>query len=296
MSNPDQIQRFLFDDTQVRGVVTGLQQSYQAILARDSYPRPVQLLLGEMMAACAAISTMMKFDGRLSIQARGEGALSIIQAECDNQADIRAIARWQGDISDELPPLQLLAEGGRMAITIEPANGKRYQGVVALEGDTLAACLEGYFSRSEQLPTRFYLTADGKDAAAVMLQALPEQSHQSSEEYQEDWARLTTLADTLTAEEMLGLDNETLLTRLYHEETVRTFPAIDLRFYCDCSKERCGAALATLARQELDEIFEDEPLIRVHCQFCNEEYCFDQADVETLFNPNASQGDPGVLH
>ncbi|MFB9887924.1 Hsp33 family molecular chaperone HslO [Balneatrix alpica] len=295
MSNPDQIQRFVFDNAQVRGVITGIQESYAEVLSRDSYPRPVQILLGELLAACALFSTILKFEGRLSIQARTEGALKMIQAECNHQADLRAIARWEGEISDDDSAISLLQQGGQMAITIEPEQGQRYQGVVALEGDTLAACLQEYFNRSEQLPTRIHLSANGIDAAGMMLQVLPE-SAESSQQDEDCWNRLDHLVATLSDEELLGLDNETVLTRLFHEEEVRVFPVQDLRFHCDCSRERCGSALVSLAREELEEILSEQPVLEVSCQFCNERYEFDRSDIEVLFNPGAIAGDNQQIH
>lgn len=296
MSNPDQIQRFLFDEVQVRGAIVGLQESYQEVLARDNYPAPVQTLLGEMLAACALMSTVLKFNGRIVLQARTAGALRVVQAECSHQADLRGIARWDGDIADDTDPVSLLAQGGQMAITIEPETGRPYQGIVPLEGDTLAACLEDYFRRSEQLPCRLILAADSKDAGGMMLQSLPESSGPTNPEDQEDWTRLLMLANTLSQQELLELESEVVLTRLFHEEQVRVFPALDLRFHCDCSKERSGGALVAVGREELDEILAEEQEIKMQCQFCNEEYRFDSADIEALFSGAAGMADPGILH
>ncbi|MFP8967644.1 Hsp33 family molecular chaperone HslO [Pokkaliibacter sp. CJK22405] len=296
MSNPDQIQRFLFDDISVRGAITGLQSTYQEVLSRDAYPRPVQTLLGQMLAACSLMSTVLKFEGRLVIQARTAGALRVVQAECSHLADLRGIARWDGDIADDLDPMMLLQEGGQMAITIEPEKGRPYQGIVPLEGATLAECMQGYFNQSEQLPCRLFLAADGKDAAGMMLQAVPESSGPTDVADLEDWERLTVLADTLTSKEMLELDNTTVLTRLFHEEQVRVFPVLDLRFHCDCSKERCSAALATLNAEDLNDAIQQDEELKVQCQFCNEEYVFDKADLEALQHEASAPGNPDVLH
>jgi molecular chaperone Hsp33 len=158
MSSPDSIQRILFDEVDVRGVVTGLGDSYQAVLQRNDYPEVIQTLLGEMLAAVTLLSSTLKFEGRLSLQAQGEGSVRLLMAECSYNAQVRAIARVDGELPDTTDFSKLL-EQGRLALTLEPAQGQRYQGVVPLEESSLAGCLEAYFRQSEQLPTRLYLAA-----------------------------------------------------------------------------------------------------------------------------------------
>ncbi len=281
MSNSDQIQRFLFDSTDVRGVLVGLEKSYQEVLSRHEYPIKIKSLLGEMMAAVGLLSSTLKFDGRLSLLARGEGPVSMLMAECNHQKDLRAVARWQGELSEDAGINDLLGQG-QLAITIEPEKGQRYQGIVPLQKASLAQCLEDYFLQSEQLATRITLAADGERGAGMLLQALPSSEGTNVEDAQEVWDRITHLGATLSSQELLLLSNEELLHRLYHEENVRLFDGEGLQFSCDCSRERSLKALQTLAADELDEMLESQGSITMDCQFCNSCYKFDRTSIAEI--------------
>ncbi len=291
MSNPDQIQRILFEQIDVRGVVAGLDASYQEVLSRHEYPPIIQRLLGEMLAAVSMLSVTLKFEGRLLLQAQGEGNVSLLMAECNHHHNVRAIARYNGEIDDTLAFNELL-EKGRIALTIEPEQGQRYQGVVPLEHPTLAQCLQAYFEQSEQLGTSIHLAADGNQAAGMLLQVLP-----AEETGEEDWARVSMLASTLKDEELLTLDNEALLFRLFHEETCRLFEPESLVFKCDCSRERSAEALKFMTEEELLSILaEQNGLIDVGCQFCNQQYHFDETDIRALFSEPGYLDQEGRMH
>lgn len=283
MSSPDQTQRFLFDQTHIRGEITGLGKSYQDVLDKHNYPEPVQRLLGEFMAAVALLSDTLKFEGRLSLQVRGAGQVRMLMAECRNHEALRAIAQYTDDFSNS----EALLGKGQMAITIEPDQGKRYQGIVPIDDDhhTLTQALEDYFRQSEQIRTRLWLAADGQRAAGLLIQAMPESASEGSLENPDTdaWDRVTHLADTLTDEELLGLDNDQLLHRLFHEETVRLFDSHGLRFECTCSRERCGNAILTLGEQEALQVVEEEGAIHSDCQFCHQQYRFNRDEVKALF-------------
>tara|TARA_R110002167_G_scaffold2178_11_gene11118 strand:+ start:4046 stop:4933 length:888 start_codon:yes stop_codon:yes gene_type:complete len=278
MSSTDQLQRFIFDDADVRGVLVGLDKSYQQTLERHDYPVPVRRLLGEMLAAVALLSATLKFEGRLSLQARGDGVVTLLMSECTRQNHLRGIARIEGDVDSEAL-LDLLGRG-QLVITIEPDKGKRYQGVVPLDQPSLALCLEQYFAHSEQLATRIMLCADDQHAAGMLLQALP--SNDQGKSYAENWNRISHLGATLSEQELLALDNETLLVRLFHEETVRVYEPSVLAFKCDCSKDRCLGALRTLADAELDQMLDEQGTIEMDCQFCNNRYLIDRIEVEQM--------------
>ncbi|RDE18197.1 Hsp33 family molecular chaperone HslO [Motiliproteus coralliicola] len=279
MSSADQIQRFIFDDADVRGVLVGLDQSYHDCLDRHQYPQPVKQLLGQMLAAVSLLSSTLKFEGRLSLQARGDGAVSLLMAECTRQNHLRAIAQVNADIDGE-DLVELLGKG-QLAITIEPEKGQRYQGLVPLEHPQLAQCLEQYFAQSEQLATRIMLAADERTASGMLLQALP--SNDQGERYQENWARIDHLGSTLTLKELQELDNETLLFRLFHEEQVRLYESNDLVFKCDCSKERCMRALLSLGEEELQQMQQEQQgSVAIDCQFCNSRYEVDPVELEQL--------------
>lgn len=291
MSNPDQIQRILFEQIDVRGVVAGLDASYQEVLARHDYPPVLQRLLGEMLAAVSLLSITLKFEGRLLLQAQGEGNVSLLMAECNHHQHLRAIARYEGEVDESLAFNELL-EKGRIALTIEPEQGQRYQGVVPLEEDTLAGCLQAYFEQSEQLGTSIQLTADGNRAAGLMLQVLP-----AEETGDEDWSRVSMLASTLSDDELLNLDNEALLFRLFHEETCRLYEPQPLVFQCDCSRERSAEALKFMTEDELLDILEEQNgLIDVGCQFCNQQYHFDETDIRALFSEPGYLDQEGRMH
>lgn len=291
MSNPDQIQRILFEQIDVRGVVVGLETSYQEVLARHDYPPVLQRVLGEMLAAVSMLSATLKFDGRLLLQAEGEGQVKMLMAECNRHQDLRAIARYDGELGEDLSFDQLL-QNGRIALTIEPEKGQRYQGVVPLENETLAQCLQAYFEQSEQLGTSIQLAADGQRAAGLMLQVMPAEGRGD-----EDWNRVSMLASTLKDEELLQLDNEALLFRLFHEEVCRLYEPQPLRFRCDCSRERSAEALKFMTEEELLEILKEQNgIIDVGCQFCNQTYNFDETDIRALFSEPGYLDEDGRMH
>lgn len=288
MSNPDQTQRFLFDHTHIRGEITGLQRSYQEVLDKHNYPEPVRLLLGEFMAAVALLSDTLKFDGTLSLQVRGAGQVRMLMAECRDNRALRAIAQYNDDFTDD----QALLGNGQLAITIEPKNGKRYQGIVSInDGDhSLSQALEDYFRQSEQIRTRVWLFADQQVATGLLLQAMPHSASEGSLEVDDDaWDRVVHLAETLTAEEMLTLDNKTVLQRLFHEEAVRVYKARSLEFECTCTRERCANAILMLGEEEARAIVAEQGEIRSDCQFCHQHYHFGPEDVTELFESYKQQ-------
>lgn len=248
MSHSDQSQRFLFDDTDVRGEMVDLERSYSEVLAKHPYPEPVAQLLGEMLAAASLLCGTLKFDGLLVLQARSSGAVPLLMVECSSDRQVRGLARYSAESIGADAGMQELMPEGVLTLTVDPVRGQRYQGIVALEGVNLAECLSNYFASSEQLPTRFWLNANGRRARGLLLQQLPADRLKDPEAREASWQHLTTLADTLTAEELLALDNETVLHRLYHEETVRLFEPQPLVFHCSCSRERSANALSVSGR------------------------------------------------
>ena len=287
----DFTQRFLFDDSDVRGELTSLEQSYAHVLAKHTYPAQVAQLLGELLAAATLLVGTLKFDGLLVLQASSSGAVPLLMVECSSDREVRAIARYHEEQLVEGASLRELMPDGALALTVDPRQGQRYQGIVALDGDSLAECLTDYFVNSEQLPTRFWLYADGsRYARGLLLQALPAERLREPEERAASWQHLTTLADTLKAEEMFGLDNQTVLHRLYHEEAVRLFEPQSLAFRCSCSRERSLNALASLGQQDAEELLQENAgEVVIDCQFCNQHYVFDAADITQLFAGGGSQ-------
>ncbi len=293
----DYTQRFLFDDTDVRGEWVGLERSYAEVLAKHSYPEPVAQLLGELLAAAALLVGTLKFDGLLVLQARSSGAVPLLMVECSSDRQVRGIARYHAEQIEPGATLGELMPEGVLALTMDPARGQRYQGIVGLEGVNLAACLSDYFASSEQLPTRFWLYADGRRACGLLLQQLPADRIHDGEEREASWQHLVTLADTLTAEELLALDTTTVLHRLYHEEQVRLFEPKPIHFQCSCSRERSGNALISLGQEDAEELVREQGgAVTIDCQFCNQQYRFDAADIAQLFAGAGIDGPSSTRH
>ncbi len=279
MSHPsgsaDLLQRFSFDSTDIRGEITHLHSSYQDVLKRHQSPPLIATAVGELMAATALLSANLKFAGRLTLQIRLAGNVSLLQAETNEQGQLRAIARYDEDAA----ATELQLENGQFIITIEPEQGQRYQGITAIEGGNIAGALEEYFVQSEQLDSRFWLVCKDGIAAGFMLQKMPgTDSHDT-----DAWDRIGHLASTIKDEELLHLDNATLLHRLYHEEQVRLYPESTLSFFCTCSKPRTANALHQLGYAELDEILKEAGKISITCEFCQQAYAFERPEIEEMF-------------
>lgn len=278
MASRDQFQRFIFEHSQVRGAWVQLGESYREIGSQAPYPDSVRQLLGESLVASVLMSSSLKFEGTLSLQAQGEGPVRTLMAECSHDRYIRGLARFDEHSMAEESFEALLGEG-RMAITITPDKGQRYQGVVPREESSLAGCLEDYFDRSEQIATSLFLFADDNCAAGLMLQRLP--GH--TEEDDDLWERVNHLARTVEAGELLELDSTTLLYRLFNEETVRLFDSEPVAFRCSCSRERTEKALEAIGKEECYSILEEQGSIEMDCQFCHAHYRFDRNDIDHLF-------------
>ena len=282
----NEIQRFSFDNTNVRGEHVVLNSAYQEIIKRKNYPLGIETLLGEFVAAIALLRDIIKIDGVLSIQAKGNGFLSALMTECDEQQNLRGIAQWDEEqVVPETISLKEVLAGGYLVITIAPRNGQRYQGIVEIVGDTLAECLEQYFYQSEQLPSRVWLAANGAQCGGLFLQRLPAEQAQSGDE--DAWERFTHLAATVKDEELLGLDTETLLHRLYHEEEVRLYEPKALQFGCSCSRQRTLDAVISIGADEVRQLLIEQGSIQVDCQFCAEQYTFTEADLVGLLGDQA---------
>lgn len=297
MTDFDFTQRFIFENTDVRGELASLEESYAHVLAKHTYPEPVATLLGELLAAAALMVNTLKFDGLLILQARSSGAVPLLMVECSSERELRAIARYDAEQIESGASLSELMPEGVLAITVDPRMGQRYQGLVALDGATLADCFSNYFVNSAQLPTRFWLYADGQRARGMLLQQLPADRIQDADAREESWQHVIALASTLSAEELLGLDNETILHRLYHEEQVRLFAPNELKFQCSCTRERSEHALLSLGLDELQLLLAEKAgSIEIDCQFCNQRYLFNEADIVKMFAEQDVAGTSGTVH
>ncbi|GAB3349392.1 Hsp33 family molecular chaperone HslO [Lysobacter tyrosinilyticus] len=280
----DQLSRFLIEGAGVRGVRVHLQDTWQQIRTRSDYPAAAAELLGEAAAAAALFTGHAKVDGRLSVQLRGHGPLRTLFAECTAAGTLRGIAQLAEEGGTVTRDLGDLGPDAMLAITIEnpSRDGRdpmRYQGLVALESDSLAGAFEDYFRRSEQLPTRLLLAADETAAAGLMLQKLPGDAGDD-----DGWTRAGALFDTLTPHELLEWTDEQLVTRLFHEDGVQLLGNKPLSFACSCSRGRVEAMLTSLGEEEATAAVADGKA-QVRCEFCGQTYRFSPGEIAALFQP-----------
>lgn len=279
-SQQDHCQRFLFSDADVRGEIVRLNQAYIGTVENHAYPAAVSQLMGEFLAAAALLGSTIKYEGRLVLQVRGNGELSLIMSECTSEGAVRGIARYPQ------PPkhtdFDALTGDGVLVITIDSSRADPYQGIVSLEGGSLAASLKTYFEQSEQLKTWFYFAVDEKQACGFMLQQLPSGRQTDSDERANTWEHLLALGQTITAAELHSLSNEDLLHRLYHQEKVELFPPRAFHYQCSCSRERTARALISIGKEEVDSIVAEHGLVVIGCEFCGHEYRFEADEVAML--------------
>lgn len=286
MQQSDTIQRFIFDQKDIRGEIVNLNKSYQKAIHGHDYPAVIQNLLADALVSVTLLSATLKFEGRLSIQLQGGDIISLLLVQITHDHDMRATIKWDGDTENKT--LAELIKNGNLVITIEPKVGERYQGIVPLEGDRFNQFIEKYFEQSEQLPTRIWLSSDQQHAVGLLLQRLPEKENQMGSNEQ-DWEHFTILTETLKDTELLNLPNSELLYRLYHSEIVKIFDAQSVQYVCGCSREKCENAIISLGPQEIESVQKEEEFIEIKCDFCNKNYHFDIIDLTRLQNLSAEK-------
>ncbi len=295
----DLLHRFLFERLPVRGHLVRLDASWRAAIEHHTYPAPVAAALGEAMAASALMAGALKFEGRLSLQFEGPGPVRLMLAQCTHRHAIRGVARHD-ELAADAPGTGGLFGEGQLAVTIEQdAGGERYQGVVPLVTARLADCLEQYFERSEQLPSRLLLAAGPDRAAGLLLQrvAMGEAGSEAERAEADDaWRRLGLLAATVTPKELADLPCRELLRRLFPEDDIRLFEGTPVYFQCTCSRERVAGIRQALGGPEVYALLEERGDVEVRCEFCNRAWRFDAVDVAGLFSPGSTQPAPPGLH
>lgn len=294
----DVLHRFMLEKAGVRGVLVRLGDSWREIASRGDYPAPLHDTLGQAVAASALLTGNIKFEGSLSLEFKSQGALRLLFAECTDQGRLRGLARFDPGTVPEKGKLDLRDQPEAMlAITIGQVDRGRYQGVVDLDAPSIAHALENYFERSEQLPARILLAANGTHAVGLMLQPVPgEGGHDAASDDDDAWERVGHLTATLSASELLSTRPEELLYRLYHEETVRLYEPKPLEFGCTCSQERVEGMLRALGRDEVEATLEDRNgEIEVICEFCATRYVFDKVDAERLLTQADTPPAPSTL-
>ena len=319
-----ELHKFIFDGLPVRGAIVRLTDSWQEILQRragnkdtGAYPEAVSTLLGEMTAAGVLMQSNIKFNGALVFQVMGDGPVKLAVAEVQSDLSLRATASLVGEASlplrGQLAPLAELVNAhgaGRCAVTLDPKDRQPgqnpYQGVVPLNDrvggrfERLSDALQFYMMQSEQLDTVMVLAANDQIAAGLMLQRMPVkgeanlaaatesgEAEHDAQGLNEEYNRVATLASSLTQQELLTLDVETILRRLFWEEKLLRFaPQADEqapRFACTCSRDRVAAMLTSLGEEEVDSIVAERGKIEVGCDFCGQQYQFDAIDAARLF-------------
>ena len=318
----------MFEGLPVRGMLVRLTDAWQDILQRrregGGYPAAVTELLGEMTAAATLMQANIKFNGALVMQIMGDGPVKLAVAEVQPDLSLRATATVVGEVAADAPLSHMVNVNnqGRCAITLDPKDrlpGQApYQGVVPLFGDRheklekLSEVIEHYMLQSEQLDTCLVLAANDQVAAGLLIQRLPMQGQANldgsgvvrSDEDQigrnEDYNRIAILASSLKREELLELDAETILHRLFWEEDVRRFEPMageqGPKFACTCSQERVSSMLRSLGREEVESILAEQGQVEVGCEFCGAQYRFDPVDAAQVFLQPLKQapGSPGV--
>lgn len=275
---PGRVRGFLFEQLDIRGACVQLGPAWRDMIAGRDYPQPALELLGQLAAVTTLIAANLKQAGRLTFQLRGEGTVSLLVMDCDEQLRLRGMARSTTDVQQA--PLPALLGEGALALTLDVAGMRQpYQSFVPLQGDTLAAVFEHYLAQSEQTPTRLWLAADGDTAAGLFLQALPGASERDAD----GWNRVQILADTVRAEELQGLGAIALIGRLFPEEDVRVCDPRPVSYYCPYDPAKIYAMLRGVGRAECESILAEHGEIRVHDDICNHEYVLDAEAVATLF-------------
>ena len=291
--NQDTLKKFMFEGAPVRGELVELSDTWKQVQSHRTYPPAVNVLLGEMLAAAALLSANLKFNGAIVMQIYGDGPVRLLVVECDADLQLRATAKFDSDavISDTASLIDLvnMHGNGRFVITLDPKEKlpgqQAYQGVVPLDGDSIATVIENYMMRSEQLDTRLWLAADHTISRGLLLQKLP--NHGGIDLPIDDdlatWDRTVMLASTLKNAELLTTDIDTLMRRLFWEETIRVFDPKHPSFRCNCNRERVGNMLKMLGQPEVESVIEEMGQVDIDCEFCGQHYSFDKVDCVQLF-------------
>ncbi len=293
MKNNDFINRFLFDETDIRGEIATFESEFQKSFAHQKFPKALIPLFGEFIAGTSLLSEVLKFEGILTLQARGDGDIALLMAETNHLGHFRGIVRLQPDKDIDVDSLQEknlqeLIGNGVLTITIDPEKGKRYQGIVPVDSPSLSECLQGYFAQSEQLPTFVKLFATHTHCGGLFLQCLPAQKITDQEKREDVWNTVAQLGNTVSADELFTLANEEVLLRLFHEMQCRVFDPKALAFRCTCDRERSANALQSLGYDDAVQLLSERENIAIDCQFCGKEYTFGVQDIVDIF-PDAGQ-------
>lgn len=285
----DQIHLFLLEDLDIRGALVQLGPSWAAMNSRRNYAAPVRDLLGELAAVTALIGSNLKAPGRLSFQLQGHGAVSMLVMDCNEQLQLRGMAKsgLSAEAAAHVAGIDELLGDGRLVLTLQPKAAQMpYQSVVPLTGNSVAAIFEHFLEQSEQQPARLWLAATENTACGLFLQKLPNADILDPD----GWDRIEALAATLRPEELL-LPPETLLTRLFNAENVRLYAPRTASWHCPRDEEKVRNMLLSLGREEVEAMLADAETIAIEDEICGHEYRFGAEIIDELFPP-----DGRILH
>ena len=297
---PNRLLRFLVADAGIRGEWVELDSSWAEVVQRHQLNGACTALLGELTAATLLLSATIKHTGSLTAQIVGDGPVKLAVVQSRAQGSYRATLK----LSESRPMPEAADAGsvelvdlinpdgqGRFVITIDPEEegGNSYQGIVPLEGSTVARMLERYMFRSEQLPTRLWLAANGERVCGLLLQKMPLDDRGPPPD-SDGWNRLQKLGETLTQKEMLSMDGETALRRLFWQESLGDVTGQPLHFACQCTRERVAAMLQMLGQEQVQDILDEQGEVSVNCEYCNSPYRFDPVDCAGLFATGTMPG------
>ena len=283
------VQRFLLDDLDIRGAVVPLDSVWQKLLTNRNYPAPVIELLGQMSVTTILLADNLKQSGRLTVQLRGDGPVSLLVIDCNEALNVRCMAQHGEDIQ-AASMVDLMGQGQLLLSLDMPSMREPFQSIVPLVGDSIAQVFEHYLTHSEQLASRFFLAATPTGAAGLFLQKMPSTDQRDFD----GWTRVEALVSTVKPEELLELSAEELLTRLFHEETVRVFDAQAVTNDVPEDWEKIGNMLRTLGREEVYAVLTERGEIVIRDDLGNLEYRFDKAAIDELFRD--TPGTPPTVH
>ena len=291
----DQVRRFIVENQPVRGHWVRLDAAWRELKAHADYPQPVRELLGQAVAASVLFAATLKFNGTLTLQLQGDGAVGLLVAQCTHDYRLRAVARFDADRVAEIDGKdafrQLVGTTGKVAVTVEAdERSSRYQGIVPLQGGSLADSLEAYFASSEQLPTRLILAADDERGAGFLVQKVPGAARSDESDIEETWQDAQKGIEKLSSADLLNRPVEELLEQGFAEHDMRLFRGAPVQFECRCNQARVSGLLRALGAEEVKDILQEQGSVTVTCEFCHRPYKFGPADIEALFSdPTASK-------
>lgn len=297
----DIVRRFTVEHQAVRGQWVRLGPAWLALREHADYPEPVRRLLGEAVAAVVLLASTLKFEGELTVQLQGDGAVRLLVVQCTHDFRLRGVARFDRDRVTDGAPYATLAGNGQIVVTIEADRaGSRYQGIVPIDSSSFAASLESYFDNSEQLPTRIVLAADDAGAAGILVQRMPQHGGISGADSAgsaalretESWAtyeQATAALQSLEPDELLARPANDLMQRIFPGLDLRLHDSQVVRFRCRCSAERVSGMLRSLGRSEMDSIVAEQGAVTVTCEFCHKPWRFDAVDIAGIFATPADQ-------